>query len=127
LTGDSRFRTCKKLKTDEISSVFNFKQQVNGDFLRILFKPNHAQFARLAIVVSKKTVRHAVARNYCKRVARELFRTRQCQLGCLDLVIQIRKKFESPQFEKVAQEFDLLLSKITQRNQRLDSSLSTNK
>ncbi|TAL21429.1 MAG: ribonuclease P protein component, partial [Nitrospirae bacterium] len=99
LSGNLVFGKCKKLKTDEISSVFNFKHQVNGDFLRILYKPCHPLPARLAVVISKKTVRHAVSRNYCKRVARELFRTRQFQIGSLELVIQVRKEFESLQFE----------------------------
>lgn len=69
----------------------------------------------MAVVISKKIARFAVERNYCKRIVRELFRMNQIQAGNLDLVIQIRKKFSLPQFKKVAGEFNLLLSKITQR------------
>ena len=115
LPADLRFRKSKKLKTDEISSVFNFKHQENGEFLRVLFKPNPLQAARMAVVVSKRIAHHAVERNYCKRIVRELFRTRQHQAGSLELVVLVRKKFTRPQFEKVAGEFDLLLAKITRR------------
>ena len=83
--------------------------------MRILFKHGLEKPAKSAVLVSKKIVRHAVDRNYCKRVARELFRTRQHQAEHLELVIQVRKKFVRAQFEKVSQEFDFLLLKITRR------------
>ena len=107
------FKKNRKLKTDDISSVFNFRHHENGEFLRILYKPNQLHVARVAVVISKKIARHAVGRNYCKRVIRELFRTRQHQAGSLDLVILVKKKFSRLEFEKVAREFDLILSKIS--------------
>ena len=70
----------------------------------------------MAVVISKKTAHHAVERNYCKRIVRELFRTRQHQAGSVELVVLIRKRFTRLQFEKVAGEFDLLLARITRRN-----------
>jgi len=110
------FRKNSKLKTDEISSVFSFKHQENGEFLRILFKPNPPQVARLAVIISRRIARHAVERNYCKRIVRELFRASQYHVGSLELVIQVRKKFSRIQFTQVAREFNLLLSKIIQRS-----------
>jgi ribonuclease P protein component len=115
LPADLGFRKSKKLKTDDISSVFNFRHQENGEFLRFLFKPNQLLAARLAVIVSRKIARHAVERNYCKRIVRELFRVRQYQAGSIELVVQIRKKFTPLQFNKVAGEFDLLLNRIAKR------------
>ena len=41
---------------------------------RVYAKPNGAAAARFGIVVSKRVIPQAVARNYCKRLAREVFR-----------------------------------------------------
>jgi len=114
LRADLGFHKSSRLKTDDISSVFSFRRQENGEFLRVLFKPNPPQAARLAVIVSKRIARHTVERNYCKRVIRELFRIRQYQVGSFELVVQIRKKFSRIQYVKVANEFDMLLTKITQ-------------
>lgn len=100
------------MKTDEISSVFNLKNQVNGNFIRIRFKQNSLLTGRIAVIVSKKIVRYAVERNYCKRVVREYFRTNQYQLQHLDLIVQIRSNFQKKQFVFVLQELDFLLSKL---------------
>lgn len=102
----------RKLKTDEISSVFNFKHRINAEYLSFLVKANTSQTARLAVIVSKKIIRDAVRRNYCKRVIRELFRVRQKQLSGMDLVVQVRKGFSSAQFENAVAEFDTLLSRL---------------
>ena len=115
MPAELRFQKSKKLKTDDISSVFNFKHHENGEFLRFLFKPNQLQTARLAVIVSRKIARQAVERNYCKRIIRELFRVRQHKSGSIELVVQVRKKFSQLQFKKVAGEFDLLLAKISKR------------
>ena len=113
--GHKCFTKNMKLKTDEISSVFNLKCLINGEYFRFIFKPNQLAAARLATIVSKKIIRHAVRRNYCKRVSRELFRLRQNQLLGFDLVIQVKKGFSSLQFDIVANEFDYLLSKLILR------------
>jgi ribonuclease P protein component len=98
------------LKTDEISSVFDFRRQSNGEYFRFLVKPNQLSVPRVAVVVSKKVVHRAVERNYCKRVARELFRIRQGKLSGLDLVIQIKKRYVASDFSRVMHDFDLLIS-----------------
>jgi ribonuclease P protein component len=109
----------RKLKTDEISSVFNFRCQFYAEYFRILIKPNQLEIARFAAVVSKKTIRGAVERNYCKRIIREFFRVKQDQMVGLDLVILTRKKFSRSQFEIVKNEFDSLLSKLPHRVAKL--------
>lgn len=49
--------------------------------------------ARLGIVVAKKNVRLAVARNKIKRVLRETFRQQQQLLNGLDVVVVVKKNF----------------------------------
>jgi ribonuclease P protein component len=44
--------------------------------------------------VGKKAARAATARNYMKRVVREIFRTLQQDIPALDLVVRVRKRFD---------------------------------
>ena len=55
---------------------------------RVYAKPNGAAAARLGIVVSKRVIAQAVARNYCKRLAREVFRAERDALIGVDLVVR---------------------------------------
>lgn len=107
-SGGNRFSRNGKLKTDEISSVFDFRHQFNSKYFRFLVKPNGLPIARLAVIASKKIMRRAVDRNYCKRVVRELFRQRQINLSGLDLVVQVKKPIVAAQFSDVMHDFDLL-------------------
>lgn len=97
-------------KTDEFSSVFNFRKRISGQFLAIHYRSNALTWPRLGLVVGKKTARLSVQRNYMRRVLRELFRTRQQQLGHVDLVIRPQKLFEHKDYPAILQEFgDLML------------------
>ncbi len=109
-SGAYRFSKNRKLKTDEISSVFDFRRQFSSEYLRFLVRPNQLPIARFAVIAGKKIVRKAVDRNYCKRVVRELFRERQNCLSGMDLVVQVKRRFITAEFPHVARDFDYLLS-----------------
>ena len=102
----------KLIKTDDFSSVFNFRKRIASKFLVMRFKPNKLDFPRLGLIVAKKTVKLSVNRNYMRRVLRELFRLSQHEIASLDLVIQVQKNFEKPDFSVIKKEFDGLLSKL---------------
>lgn len=51
---------------------------------------NQRRFARLGIVVGKRTVPHAVRRNALKRLVREAFRLQQRELAGVDVLVRIR-------------------------------------
>ena len=51
-------------------------------------------FARLGLIVPKRTVRKAVERNRMKRVLREEFRQRRPTLPALDIVIQVMARVD---------------------------------
>jgi ribonuclease P protein component len=55
---------------------------------RVYAKPNGVAGARLGIVTSKRVSRRAVERNYCRRLAREVFRAEGKALGGLDFVVR---------------------------------------
>ena len=110
------FQKSKRLKeTDEISSVFSFKCQAYGEYLRILIKPNGLNHPRFAGVVRKKTVAHAVARNYIKRCLREIFRVHQNLFGSLDIVVLANKDFSETPFGQVEQEFVRLVDELQKK------------
>jgi ribonuclease P protein component len=102
----------KLKKTDEFSSVFSFRRRFHGKFLAVHYMPNVLGHPRLGIVVSKKLARRAVARNYMKRVLRELFRLRRLSIGGLDIVVRINQSFSKIDFANVADEFGLVLGKL---------------
>ncbi len=122
------YKNAKLIKTDEFSSVFNFRKRIIAKFLIVHYLPNTQDHARLGLVVGKKVAKSSVHRNYMRRVLRELFRTRLHEINPLDLVVRVQKKFEKKDFIEIKQEFDALILKINQRahiNKQLNASLST--
>lgn len=119
-------KTFKLIKTDEFSSVFNFRKRIAAKFLAIHYLPNAHHHARLGLVVGKKVAKQAVQRNYMRRVLRELFRVLQYEISPVDLVVRVQNKFDHSDFDLIKQEFNTLISKINQRtrtNTQLNVSL----
>lgn len=110
-------KNSKLIKTDEFSSVFNFRKRIAGKFLAIHYQPNTLKHARLGLVVGKKVAKLAVHRNYMRRVLREFFRTQQYEINHVDLVIRVQKKFDKTDFDSIKQEINTLIVKINQRTQ----------
>ena len=100
------------IKTDDFSSVFNFRKRISGRFLAIHYRYNQLGSPRLGLVIGKKTARLAVQRNYMRRVLRELFRTRQADLAPVDLVVRSQRMFTRADYAQISQEFGELLGKI---------------
>lgn len=59
--------------------------------LLLLAKPNNLHHPRLGLVIAKKNIRLAVARNQVKRMVRETFRHFQHELGPIDVIFLARK------------------------------------
>ena len=76
------------------------------------YRVNDKNIARLGLIVSKKTAKLAVQRNYMRRIMRELFRLNQYNLPAMDLVIQIQKFFGRTEFLEIKKEFEYLMQKI---------------
>lgn len=68
--------------------MFAFKCWVAGTLFRVYARPNGTAVTRLGIVTSKRVSRRAVERNYCKRLAREVFRAQGKALEGLDFVVR---------------------------------------
>lgn len=115
-------KEAKLIKTDEFSSVFNFRKRISAKYLALHYQPNQIGHARLGLVVGKKIARRAVDRNYMRRVLRELFRLQQYEIASVDLVIRVQNKFVKADFILIKQEFAALISKINKRMQTVQQS-----
>ena len=118
-------KKAKLIKTDEFSSVFNFRKRISAKYLAVHYQPNILGRPRLGLVVGKKIARLAVDRNYMRRVLREFFRIQQHEINHVDLVIRVQKKFEKEDFVQVKQEFVTLIAKINQRTQMVQQVSSS--
>jgi ribonuclease P protein component len=72
------------------AAVFAFKCWVTGTLFQVHARPNGAAAPRLGIVVSKRVIPRAAVRNYCKRLAREVFRVECRELAGVDFVVRPR-------------------------------------
>ncbi len=108
-------KNARLTKTDEFSSVFNFRKRISAQHIIIHYQPNRLNCARLGLVVGKKIAKRSVDRNYMRRALRELFRVQQANIKHVDLVIRVQEKFAKSDFGQIKHEIDVLLQKIHQR------------
>jgi ribonuclease P protein component len=77
------------------AAVFAYKCWASGQWFQIYARPNGAGRARLGVVVSKRIMKKAVARNYYKRLARDVFRHEYARLPGLDFVVRPRAQLDA--------------------------------
>jgi len=77
-------------QSKEFEQAFRHKGMINKWFSIHLLAGNH-EFARLGMVVSKRTMPKSVHRNFAKRLIREIFRHNSSALPALDFVVRIRR------------------------------------
>jgi ribonuclease P protein component len=113
-------KEAKLIKTDEFSSVFNFRKRIATEYLALHYQTNQLQRPRLGLVVGKKTAKLAVSRNYMRRVLRELFRLQQHEILAADIILRVQKKFDKRDFQLIKLEFNALVVKLNQRLARAE-------
>ena len=74
----------------DIDAVFNQANAIRHPAMILLAKANGLHYPRLAIIVAKKNIKKANARNRIKRLIRESFRLQQHQLAGHDFVIIVK-------------------------------------
>lgn len=78
-------------KAAEFQALFDDPDyRISNKAFLVLAKQNNLSYSRLGLVISKKKARHAVDRNYIKRICRETFRLKQDQLCNVDMLILLR-------------------------------------
>jgi ribonuclease P protein component len=96
--GDATFPFSRARRLDgphAYAAVFAYKCWASGQWFQIYARPNGAERARLGVVVSKRVMKKAVARNYYKRLARDVFRHECARLPGLDFVVRPRVQIDS--------------------------------
>ena len=77
-------------QSKEFEHAFRHKSLINKWFVIHIVNCNH-EYARLGLVVSKRTMAKSVSRNFAKRLIRETFRLNSSRLPALDFVVRIRR------------------------------------
>jgi ribonuclease P protein component len=75
----------------EFEQAFRANRLTNKWFT-VYVRKNESGFARLGLVVSKKTIPKAIARNFAKRLVREVFRRDFSAEQALDIVVRARRQ-----------------------------------
>jgi len=73
------------------TALLRAKSVARGSRFIVHAVQNQKSFARLGIIVGKRTVQHAVARNFLKRLIRETFRAQQQRLVGYDVLVRVRR------------------------------------
>jgi len=80
-------------KKDQFRRLFRcVEHRIVTDFFNIYFNDNRLIYSRLGVIVPKKNIRKATARNSFKRIIRESFRLRQHNLKPKDILVVANKK-----------------------------------
>lgn len=100
-------------KQRDINKVFLSKRAVFGKYVIINFALNELSYPRFAFVISKKTAKKAVDRNYFKRVLRHIVQKNieDIQKG-FDFVVVIKKEIQKTNFAVIEQDVLDLIKKI---------------
>jgi ribonuclease P protein component len=94
-------KTARLLKARDFDAVFKKRQyRAWSSAGTLLAMENRQVSARLGLVVSKKSLRRATARNTLKRIVREGFRQRQHQLAGLDIVFVSSRQLAHIELDK---------------------------
>lgn len=91
MTARARLRPFQRLQSQSVARVLKSGRSTRAQRFVAQSLSNALEYPRLALVVPKRLVPGAVARNRIRRLARECFRLRQGELGGQDLVIRLTR------------------------------------
>lgn len=106
----------------EFNYVFEKPLKISQKHLTLLYKPNQVAFARIGVIVGKRVVNNAVARNRIRRIVRESFRFHQEKLTGWDIVIIARQQCDTLTKEKIREGIDYLWEKLLKHSQNCSLS-----
>lgn len=105
-------RSARLLSSGDFKSVFDQALlRASHRHALVLARPNDGPVSRLGLVVAKKHVRLAVARNRIKRQTREYFRQHELQAPC-DVVFLVRGGINQLSPEELRAMLDQLWQKL---------------
>lgn len=86
-----RLRRSQRLGAINVAAALRSGKPVRTASLALYRRNNDLGYARLALIVPKKLVPTAVARNRIRRLTREAFREHQAHLFGLDCVVRVTR------------------------------------
>lgn len=108
-------KSLRLLSSSEFKNVFDdATARISHQHFLILARANQLDRPRLGLVIAKKHIRFAVARNRMKRLIRESFRLQQQPLSGIDVIVLARKGMDELTNPVIAKQ----LSQQWQRVQR---------
>ena|ERR1700674_2170047 len=118
----NRFGRAQRLTASkQYAAVFSAKTSMRSERLLVYARANNLAHGRLGLTVGRKLEARAVARNYMKRLLRDIFRrSPQCFEG-MDWVVAPRRPFDHESQGSVEAEL-LVLAETLQRRWRASSS-----
>ena len=96
----------------EFKHVFDEAFKVSQKFLTVLYRPNDKAYARVGLIVGKRVVNSAVARNRIRRIIRDSFRFHHDKLVGWDIVVIARQRCDTLSREKIRKGIDDLWEKL---------------
>ena len=85
-------RTQRLTKSSQFKEVLKKGKRITTKVCVIYYCETNLTYPRLGVIVAKKNIRKAYARNFFKRVVREGFRLRQHKLPNVDIVFLAYKQ-----------------------------------
>ncbi len=102
------------LGSDDFKAVFDAPiKKIHTAHLLAFIAKGSADLSRLGLAITKKKLKHAVARNRIKRLTREAFRQQHNQFETIDIVVIVKASYDK-RFD-IGREVDELFSKIHQK------------
>lgn len=104
------------LHARDFSQVFSQPAfRVSTPQLLMLAQPNESGLARMGLVISRKNVGCAVARNRIKRLCREAFRVRAGDFATIDIIVLARSGLDKLDNPAVTAMLNSLFDKLCQK------------
>lgn len=107
-------RESRLRRPDEFSAVLARRRPLRSAHFEVHHLANGREGARLGLVVGRKADKRSVARNVCKRIAREAFRAMKLRLPPLDVVIRAYRPVQGITRGALRAELDALLGALAQ-------------
>ena len=114
-------RHVRLLSSHAYQQVFSAPVVFHGASFRVLVRAVDNPTSRLGVIVAKKQIKKAHARNRIRRLVRESFRLQQHKLPAVDIIVMVKALAAHQDNNKVFEELALLWKKL-QTSNRLPSS-----
>ena len=91
----------KLRNAEDFSAVFNFRKRLSSPHIYFHYAPNTKSHPRLGFIVSNKTEKLSVRRNYMRRLLREILKDKLSYNISFDIVIRVHKAFYKENYKQI--------------------------